>query len=137
LVGLVVRLIVRRWLENIPARDDPQHFPPAPELSWDEWAEAGRAIPGLEGELTTLLADDPDEFTRGQAAIALGFVGGDASVAPLVAALQHDLPAVAMEAAAALGRLGRAEAVQPLRGALEHPDANVRASAATALDALG
>jgi HEAT repeat protein len=124
---------VRRWLDSMPARDEPQHFPPAPALSWDEWAQAGRVIPGIREELAAAVAEAPDEFTRAQAATALGYVGDRAGVAPLTAAVEHDVPAVAAAAATALGQLGDPAAIEPLRTALGHADTNVRASATTAL----
>jgi HEAT repeat protein len=128
------------WLRARPFQDNPAWLAgasqPAPG-SWDEWLAQGREIADGESGLLRLLANDKDPVNRSAAALALGFVGGEQCLAPLLASLAGDLPLVAMEAAAALGRLRRPGAMAPLCAALSHRDANVRASACTALGAIG
>lgn len=105
--------------------------------TWDGWVQKGREIPDSEDRLIEILEHDKDPVNRSAAALALGFVGGERSINPLIATLKNDIPMVAMEAAAGLGRLGESEAIEPLSAALKNADANVRANACTALGSLG
>lgn len=130
-------LQVENWLDTVPARDGPRNPSAAVAPSWDAWASAGKQIEGIEHTLIERALRDPDPVLRAQAAMALGFVGGDAAATALVAGLERDVPVVAMEAAAALGRLHRTEAVEALCGALGNADINVRANACTALGNFG
>jgi bilin biosynthesis protein len=104
---------------------------------WDEWVRKGKEIPDSEDRLIEMLEHDKEPVTRSATAMALGFVGGQRSVNPLIATLQNDIPLVAMEAAASLGRLGASAAIEPLCAGLKNADANVRANACTALGSLG
>jgi HEAT repeat protein len=132
---------VVEWLRASPVRDDIERSEGAPADAWDsvdDWVRAGRRIPAVDQELSRLLADQGDPVDRSAAAIGLGYLGSEASVAPLIAALEHDVAMVATEAAVALGRLGRPEATESLcAAAASAEDANVRASACTALARLG
>jgi len=128
------------WLQARPFQDNPG-MTGSPVLetfdSWEEWVKRGAHIPEVEKRLTLVLEHDKDPVNRGAAALALGFVGSDASLQPLIQALKSDLPMVGIEAAAALGRLGKSEAVDALCEALRSPDPNVRANALLALGQLG
>lgn len=131
---------ISHWLQTRPFQDNPGWVESAAEETsgtWDEWVKTGREIPDIEDRLTRTLEQEGDPMIRSAAALALGFVGGDQSVAALVKALETDVPIVAMEAAASLGRLGRSEAIEPLCEALRSADSNVRANACTALGSLG
>jgi len=131
---------ILRWLQTRPLQDNPGQVESSAEqalASWDQWVNTGQHIPDIENELIRILEGQEDPVTRSAAALALGFIGGDQSLEPLVRSLQTEAPTIAMEAAASLGRLGRPEAVEPLCGALKHADPNVRANAAIALGALG
>ena len=131
---------ISNWLRRRPFQDNPGwvEAPPAETSgSWDEWVAAGRNIPDGERRLIGVLEQEEDPVIRSAAALAIGFVGGDESISPLIRALQNDVPLVAMEAAAALGRLRNPKAVESLGDALKNPDSNVRANACTALGLLG
>jgi HEAT repeat protein len=131
---------ILRWLRTRPLQDNPRRIETAPEetaVSWDEWVNAGRTIPDIDSRLIKVLEQEEDPVIRSSAGLALGFVGGDESIPPLIRALQSDVPLIAMEAAAALGRLRNPEAVESLGDALKNPDSNVRANACTALGLLG
>jgi HEAT repeat protein len=131
---------VRRWLAARPFQDNPE-WASAPEeqtsSTWEDWVSRGRGIAGVEDCLLTLLESDQDPMTQSSAALALGYVGRDRSVNPLVRALKSQNSLVQMEAAAALGRLGNLEAVRPLCKSVKSPDANVRANICMALGQLG
>lgn len=131
---------ISRWLQARPFQDNPQRVEsPAGQTfnTWDEWVDKGREIPDFENRLLSILAYDKDPVNRSAAALALGFVGEDASIKPLIMILETDVPMVAMEAAASLGRLGRPEAIEALCASLKNADSNVRANACTALGYLG
>ncbi len=131
---------ISRWLHERPLQDNPERVESiAVQTSgtWEEWLNKGRRIPDFENHLIWILDHDKDPVNRSAAALALGFVGGDQSINPLIAVLETDIPMVAMEAAASLGRLSKSEAVEPLCEALRNADANVRANACTALGWLG
>jgi HEAT repeat protein len=131
---------ITRWLQTRPFQDNPVWVESLTEETsgtWDEWVKTGREIPHIENDLIRMLELEGDPVIRSSATLALGFVGGDQSVAALIKALETDVPIVAMEAAASLGRLGRYEAIKPLCDALQNSDSNVRANAATALGLLG
>jgi hypothetical protein len=132
--------VVQRWLNVRPFQDNPE-WTKAPiaqtSSTWEEWVSKGKEITGVEECLLWMLENVNDPVTRSSVALALGFVGGNHSVNPLISLLETDTPAVQMEAAASLGRLGRSEAVEPLCKALESPDTNVRANGCIALGRLG
>jgi HEAT repeat protein len=131
---------LKQWLRARPFQDNPDmaglSVPETPH-SWQEWIKRAKQLPDLEKRLVLLLQQDKDPVNRSAAAVALGFVGSDASLKPLIKVLKNDLPLVGMEAAAALGRLGKSEATDPLCEALVSPDPNVRANALLALGRLG
>jgi HEAT repeat protein len=129
-----------RWLRSRPLQDTPRYAEsagPWTSDTWNDWIEKGRAIPELENTLIQMLKHERDPVTRSAAAMALGFVGANQSIAFLIQALATDIPIVAMEAAASLGRLGNVESLEPLCEALKNPDVNVRANACYALGQIG
>ncbi|MDQ5838619.1 MAG: HEAT repeat domain-containing protein [Acidobacteriota bacterium] len=131
---------VRRWLDMMPFPDNPkQSLQPGARLagSWEGWLAAGKEMAGMEEALGRMLEGEKDAVTRSRAALALGSLGGAASVNVLINALASDVPLVQMEAASALGRIGDSEALEPLSRALQSPDSNVRANAGMALGRLG
>jgi HEAT repeat protein len=82
-----------------------------------------------------------DELERGsspeRAAAVLGRIGDPAAMPPLIAALEHRLPYVRVQAAAALGALRDPAAVEPLLRATRDSELDVRAEASHALDRMG
>jgi energy-coupling factor transporter ATP-binding protein EcfA2 len=87
--------------------------------------------------INDLAAKDRD--VRGSAADALGRIGSEKAVEPLITALSSDKEsAVRGSAASALGGIGSEKAVEPLITALSSgEDSNVRWSAADALGKIG
>ncbi len=83
-------------------------------------------------ELIDTMLNSPDDFDRGDAAKALGQMGDERVVAPLVQALRDSEVAVRWEAARALSIIGE-PAVQPLLKLLHDSDDDVRGHAAHAL----
>jgi len=73
-----------------------------------------------------------DEYVRKDAAIALGKIGDERAIDPLIQALK-DKHYVRREAARALGVIGGERVVGPLIQALRHEDGTVRMYAASAL----
>ncbi|GAA2623921.1 HEAT repeat domain-containing protein [Paractinoplanes durhamensis] len=123
----------REWLANRPLRDDPRMAGHGSSLTWDDWVRQGR---DAEACLLEFLRGRPDPVMRSDIALALGFVGGERGVGPLIDLLTDEEPAVVMEAAAALGRIGDPDAVPHLIEALTSADPNVRANACQALGEL-
>jgi HEAT repeat protein len=78
----------------------------------------------------------PDAVQRMQAAQQLGKLGDRTAVAPLIAALQDELPAVRGQAATALGLLGDPKAVPSLVEALGDEFVQVRTAVVTALGGI-
>lgn len=130
---------VRSWLNARPLQDNPGWVAPpaAQQITWEEWVNRGKAITGVEESLLWMLANEHDPVARSAIVLALGFVGGDKSIDPIIDVLKIDNPLVQMEAAASLGRLGRSSAVEALCKALKNPDLNVRANVCMALGRLG
>lgn len=131
---------ISRWLDTRPLKDNPAWVESLSERTsstWNEWVNQGKEIPDCENRLIRILEHDKDPVNRSVAALALGFVGEDRSIKPLITVLETDIPLVAMEAAASLGRLGRTEAIEPLCAALRYTDSNMRANACIALGWLG
>lgn len=131
---------ISSWLQTRPFQDNPEWLESSERQtagSFAEWVRNGKEMPDIENRLIRILEHEGDPVIRSAAALALGFVGGDQSVAALVNALETDVPIVAMEAAASLGRSGRSEAIELLCEALKNSDSNVRANACTALGLLG
>jgi HEAT repeat protein len=125
----------RSWLEELPANDRAGPF------SFDAWEERGRAIPSVTAALASLLAaEDLSAPTRRAINIvyALGRVGDQGAVKPLLAAAAGGADLVRAEAVGALGSLGAEEALPLIRGlALDHAeDLNVRANACIAIGGL-
>jgi HEAT repeat protein len=76
-------------------------------------------------------------YVRRSAAYALGGLGSEKAVEPLIGLLKDLKSSVRRIAAEALGRLGSEKAVEPLIGLLKDPDKDVRSSAADALEGFG
>lgn len=89
--------------------------------------------------LLSLLASPPDDRRRRHAIYALGELGDQRAVEPLIQVLATDDSASWVErrnAVIALQKIGGTRAVDALRDALRHPDASIRYEAAKALEAL-
>ncbi|HYO50894.1 MAG TPA: HEAT repeat domain-containing protein, partial [Chloroflexia bacterium] len=131
----------RLWMNARPFQDEPQWVTPQPteytSNTWEGWLAKGKGISNLEECLLSMLENEEDAVTRSASAMALGYVGGESSVQPLINALDSDIPLVQMEAAASLGNLGKSEAVEPLCNATKNSDSNVRANACMALGRIG
>ncbi len=83
------------------------------------------------------LLDHSDPLVQYEAAEALGNVGDEKAVGPLITALKRDeFSGVRWKAAEALSKIGN-PAVAPLIGALQYPDEDVRWKAAIALGEIG
>jgi HEAT repeat protein len=83
-------------------------------------------------ELIDTMLNSPDDFDRGDAAKALGQMGDERVVAPLVQALRDSEDTVRWEAARALSMIGE-PAVESLLKLLSDSDSDVRGRAAHAL----
>ena len=79
----------------------------------------------------------PVRSVRLHAAEALGKIGDERAVEPLIEALNDEDASVRRGAAVALGRLGAERAVEPLIEALNDEEGHVRRGAAVALGRLG
>jgi HEAT repeat protein len=91
-----------------------------------------RDIAGL-----TRLLDHKDPLVQYEAADALGNIGDEKAVDPLITALKrHEFSGVRWKAAEALSKIGN-PAVASLIGALQYPDEDVRWKAAIALGEIG
>ena len=67
------------------------------------------------------------------AAYALGNIGHEPAVRPLIGLLDHDVPNVRLQAVISLGKINNPEAIPSLKRMMEDPEANVRWDAAIAL----
>jgi HEAT repeat protein len=67
------------------------------------------------------------------AAYALGNIGHDPAVRPLIKLLAHDVPNVRLQAVISLGKINNPESIPSLKQMMEDPEANVRWDAAVAL----
>lgn len=84
--------------------------------------------------LATLLRQDGEPLVRAAAAVSLGRLGGEASVAALAPALTDSSALVRADVCRGLGMTGADSAVEPLVGALKRDeDVDVRGAAARAL----
>lgn len=98
-------------------------------------AQAG--LPALE-VLTKSLNSENTSFTQRRAvAEALGEVGSDKVVGPLVIALKDAEPSVRVAAIESLSQVRDSRTIEAIKACLEDNDANVRAAATTALGAFG
>lgn len=89
-------------------------------------------------ELVEILANEAEpSYSRRSAISALGRLGDERAIEPLVSALQDKDRYLRREAAKALGELGSSAAIGPLIKALEDSEEYVRRSAITALGVLG
>ena len=79
--------------------------------TWEEWAEAGRRIEGVEAVLINMLQQKPPNWVVAE---ALGYVGSERCVPFLIAALKERDASFAGRAAHTLGILGSPTAVEPL-----------------------
>ena len=88
--------------------------------------------------LLTVLLEDDSQSMRAAAARALGEIGDDRAVGPLIACVNNiRVPEIVrMASAEALGMIGDATAMRPLRIALLDHDAEVRNTAKRALDQI-
>jgi HEAT repeat protein len=109
----------------------------APEL----WAEAATAIAGIKDqsiEATFLKAlEAQDLATRQNAAWALGRVGGEWAITPLIDALEDPIPEVRQRAAWALGQIKDTRAIRPLIRVFNDKDRSVAEGAAQAIANIG
>lgn len=87
--------------------------------------------------IPTLIEDLKDEERGARAASALGLIGADQAVSPLVSALRHENEYVRRAAAGALGNMNASTAVGPLIAATRDENEYVRASALEALGRIG
>lgn len=110
-----------------------EHFNPAGLLGPDvkklksRWDVAGLAR----------LLENKDPQVQYEAAEALGNIGDERAVGPLIAALQFPDDDVRWKAAIALGEIGNPDAVAPLIALLSDEDRFVRSRAAHALSMIG
>lgn len=126
---------VRQWLARLP--DDSPTTRETKGFSFDDWIADGKAIKSIEGKLLHLLGSpNATRFEQQHAVIALGFLGGRASVSTLMSILQNG-DSWQTEAAAALGIIGDAKAVDALCAATKNRNHNVRANACLALGRIG
>ena len=103
-------------------------------------AAAAEALIGLRvvTPLVNMLGDSNiDKISRNFAAEALGKLGDQRAVDPLIKALQDSERWVHRSAAEALGKLGDTRAVEPLIEALRDSEKQVSQAAAKALGMLG
>ena len=84
-----------------------------------------------------MLLNDEDTFTRSQAALVLGDLGGHTAVTPLIQTLENDPFAIARQMAAnSLGEIGNERAVRPLIKSLEDRNDLVRVASLVALNRI-
>ena len=129
---------VRTWLEKMPY--NAFHFgrPDIPRMTKDQWLDDGRKINGIQLALRELLLRNDPNVELPQVAFALGYLGGDDSIAALAGSLSHQNYKVRLQAAVALGELGANNAVDNLcHVALTDDSENVRANAVVALGKIG
>ena len=88
-------------------------------------------------ELVEKLTSETASYSRRSAISALGRLGDERAVEPLVSALQDEDRYIRREAAKALGELGSPAAIEPLIAALGDPEGYVRRNAITALGVIG
>jgi len=84
-------------------------------------------------EIALLLQSSKEDWRRQHCATALGKIGSEKAVNPLITALQDEASNVRGSAATALGRIGSEKAVDPLITALQDEASNVRGSATLAI----
>lgn len=93
--------------------------------------------------LFDILANDPNPIVRENAAVALGKIGDEQGVTPLIGALRDADPGVRFAAAVALGKIGdihdASQAAPPLINALKDSGsrADLRGASASALGKIG
>jgi HEAT repeat protein len=98
-------------------------------------AQAG--LPALE-VLTRSLSSEGTTFTQRRAvAEALGEVGSDKVVGPLVIALKDPEPSVRVAAVESLSQVRDSRTIEAIKACLSDTDPNVRCAAATALGVFG
>jgi len=107
----------------------------------DNWARAAMILAGIHGQrirdfLTGVLQDE-DPSLRRQGALALGRLGEEWTVGPLVAALVDNDWQVRTQISWALGRTGDKRVISPLISALRDPNREVAEEAARSLSLLG
>ena len=102
----------------------------------EEAPEAASSEQSLRVLAETLRSGTPGQARR-SAAEALGRLGSEAAIPPLVGALEDEWEWVRFDAAVALGRIGGPQAAAGLVGALRDASWNVRLQARRALVAIG
>jgi HEAT repeat protein/cyclophilin family peptidyl-prolyl cis-trans isomerase len=130
-LGWILRLEDQRILRE-PAPPEA----PAPVAPKGRHRAAPLPPPAPRPDLLHLLTD-PDARIRRRAALAVGRVGLEEGVEPLVSLLSDGEPEVRQMAAFALGLLGDRRAVTPLVAALKDSSRLVQSSAAQALGLIG
>jgi len=96
-----------------------------------------RSLSPLPEILMHFLLKSGDGRVRWQAADALGKIGTEKTIEPLILALKDDESDVRESAATALGKIGTEKAIDHLILALKDDDSNVRGRAAEALGKIG
>ncbi|MDP6578301.1 MAG: HEAT repeat domain-containing protein [Candidatus Marinimicrobia bacterium] len=80
---------------------------------------------------------EPDAAVVADAVYALGLIGGDQNLAPIIEMVQHQSSLVRNRSAIALGNLGLQDCIFPLQKLLHDVEPNVRWNAAVSLAKLG
>ncbi len=96
------------------------------------WLEASDAVAAL----TAVLEKDGNLDMRAEAAMALGEIGSDDALPPLIAAARNASPVIRKHAALGLGRMRHPQAPSYLAAMLKDADTEVREEAASALDSI-
>jgi HEAT repeat protein len=93
--------------------------------------------PAVDPLILALSDADRPEFARINAATALGEIGDELALEPLIATLRYETPAIRLAAAQALGDLKHPGSVEALLMALEDKAPEVRRSAIWSLSVIG
>ncbi len=108
---------VLAWFERFPPSRMAGTLQPrgVPYQTWEQWDEAGRAIPGAEAVLIDWYHHNPTRFSRQFVIEALVAVGSQESVPVLVEALGDEDPMCRIMGAQVLGKIGGPVAEEALR----------------------
>jgi hypothetical protein len=113
---------VLAWLERFPRPPIRKIGEPEPRgvpyQTWEQWREAGRAIPDVEAVLTEWYHHNKTRFGRHYILEALGLVGSQKSVPVLVEGLNDEDPICRIMATEGLGEIGGPVAEDALRKVL-------------------
>jgi len=137
--------VAKRQWQNCAKIGSPAVMPLLTAISAVDESGSNAAIEALvdigEDAFERLLAalKDGDPNVRYAAAFALGEIGDERALLPLITALQRtdEDETVLPRMAVALGKIGDAEAVEPLTAMLKHHRTSVRTYAAEALGEIG